>query len=179
MQDVSVIGEPIRAISHRASIAKSNWVNIGVYPRFSICGYLRLLDSSCDIVDRHQDGREEHTDAETAQQLNAAGHRSGEGKPFTSAIVVDLRRAHALPSHAERLRGKGLLTKDEITQRLGVHPTTIKNWHRAGLLPSHKANDKNERLYQPPTPGDPRLVARQGSPINKRVPTQPAPGGAL
>ena len=29
-----------------------------------------------------------HTDAETADALNAAGHRSGEGKPFTAGIVV-------------------------------------------------------------------------------------------
>jgi hypothetical protein len=122
---------------------------------------------------------DEHTDAETAQLLNATGHRSGEGKPLTARIVLDLRRSNNLPSHADRLRSKGLLTINEIAQHLGVHPTTIKNWHRAGLLPSHKANDKNMRLYEPPTPGDPRLVARQGSPIQKRVPTQPAPGGAL
>ena len=73
----------------------------------------------------------------------------------------------------------GLLTKHEIAQRLSVHPTTIKNWHQAGMLNSRKANDKNERLYQPPAAGDPSLVARQGSPLRKRVPTQSAPGGAL
>ena len=60
-----------------------------------------------------------------------------------------------------------------------VHPSTIKSWTKAGILNSHKANDKNERLYEPPTAGDPRLTARQGSPLRKRVPTQPTPGGAL
>ena len=122
---------------------------------------------------------DEHTDAETAAALNAAGHRSGEGKPFTNRIVLDLRRAHRMPSHAERLRARGLLTIDELAERLHVHKTTIKNWHRAGLLISHKANDKNIRLFEPPAPGDPRLVARQGSPITNRVRTQPAPGGAV
>jgi hypothetical protein len=122
---------------------------------------------------------DEHTDAETAEQLNTAGHRSGEGKPFTNRIVLDLRRAHHLPSHLERLHARGLLTIDELATRLGVHKTTIKNWHRAGLLISHQANDKNIRLFEPPTPGDPRLAARQGSPIRNRVPTQPAPGGAV
>ena len=121
----------------------------------------------------------EHTDAQTAEQLNTAGHRSGEGKPFTSRIVLDLRRAHGMPSHLQRLRDRGLLTIDEIAARLGVHHSTIKAWHRAGLLASHKANDKNVRLFEPPTPGDPRLVARQGSPIRNRVPTQPAHGGAV
>jgi hypothetical protein len=114
---------------------------------------------------------DENTDAGTAQALNAAGHRSGEGKPFTGRIVLDLRRAHHMPSHAERLRARGLLDMAEITEALGVHPTTIKNWHRAGLLVSHKANDKNQQLFEAPAPGDPRLVARQGSPIRNRVPT--------
>jgi DNA invertase Pin-like site-specific DNA recombinase len=122
---------------------------------------------------------DEHTDAETAAALNAAGHRSGEGKPFTGRIVLDLRRAHSMPSHLQRLRGHGMLTVDEIAHQLGVHPSTIKAWHRAGLLASRKANDKNVRLFEPPTPGDPRLAARQGSPIRNRVPTQPAPGGAV
>jgi hypothetical protein len=40
---------------------------------------------------------DDHTDAETADALNTAGHRSGEGKPFTSWIVLELRRSHQLP----------------------------------------------------------------------------------
>ena len=120
-----------------------------------------------------------HTDAEAADALNAAGHRSGENKPFTAGIVVHVRRKYHLPSHADRLRAQGLLTTTELAQRLAVHPSTIKSWTKAGILNSHKANDKNERLYEPPTTGDPRLTVRQGSPLRKRVLTQPAPGGAL
>jgi DNA invertase Pin-like site-specific DNA recombinase len=122
---------------------------------------------------------DEHTDAETAHLLNTAGHRSGEGKPFTASIVLDLRHAHRLPSHHQRLRAKGLLTIDEFAERVGVHPGTIKHWQRAGLVTGHKANDKNVRLFDPPQPGDPSLVKRQGHPLRKRVHTQPAPGGAL
>ena len=120
-----------------------------------------------------------HTDAQTAEALNAAGHRSGEGKPFTTRIVLDVRCSNNLSSHADRLRAKGLLTKTELAARLGVHETTVKNWTKAGILNSHKANDKNERLYDPPIAGDRRLTVRQGSPLRKRVPTQPVPGGAL
>jgi len=127
-------------------------------------------------LDRLLDTR---TDAETADALNVAGHCSGEKKPFTVGIVVHIRRKYHLPSHADRLRAQGLLTANELAQRLCVHRSTIKNWTRAGILNSHKANDKNERLYQPPIPGDPRLTTRQGSPLTKRVHTPPAPGGAL
>jgi hypothetical protein len=122
---------------------------------------------------------DDHTDAEVAEALNRAGHRSGMNKPFTRSIVLHLRRAHQLPSHAERLRARGLLTLGETAQRLGVHTSTIKAWHRAGLLVSHKANDKNQRLYEPPTPGDPRLIKRMGRRLSQRVLTEPTPGGAV
>ena len=81
-------------------------------------------------------------------------------KPFTSHIVVQLRRAHNIPSHQQRLQARGLLTIEQTARRLGVHVSTIKAWHRAGLLSSHKANDRNERLFDPPDPTDPRLRPR-------------------
>jgi DNA invertase Pin-like site-specific DNA recombinase len=120
-----------------------------------------------------------HTDAQAAEALNAAEHRSGENKPFTAGIVVHVRHKYHLLSHAERLRAQGLLTTTELAQRLAVHPSTIKSWTKTGILNSHKANDKNERLYEPPIAGDPRLTAKQGSPLKKRVLTQPTTGGAL
>jgi hypothetical protein len=101
------------------------------------------------------------------------------GKPFTAAIVLHLRRSHRLPSHADRLRARGLLTLAETAKMLDVHPTTIKAWHRAGLLESEKANDKNERLYHPPRPGDPRLVKQLGRPLAEREPTESTQGGAV
>ncbi len=128
------------------------------------------------LLDRLLD---DHTDAEVADALNQAGHRSGKNKAFTRSIVLDLRRAHQLPNHAERLHARGLLTLTETADRLGVSPSTIKAWHRAGLLVSHKANDKNQRLYQPPTPGDPRLVKHIGSPLTERVHTESTPRGAV
>jgi hypothetical protein len=122
---------------------------------------------------------DEHTDAQAAQRLNTAGHRSGEGRPFTAGIVGHLRRAHRLPSHADRLRAAGMLTLGETAARLAVSASTIKAWHRAGLLVSHQANDKNERLYQPPATDDPRLAKHMGRRLDRRVLTEPTPGGAV
>jgi len=128
------------------------------------------------LLDRLLD---DHTDGGTAAALNAAGHRSGEGKPFTSRIVLDLRQSHHLPSHADRLRAHGLLTMTETADRLGVHISTIKAWRRAGLLTARKANDRNVPLFDPPDPADPRLVKRQGSKLASRVHTATTPGGAV
>jgi len=113
-----------------------------------------------------------HTDAETADALNVAGHRAEENKPFTTGIVVHICRKYHLPSHADRLRAQGLLTAAELAQRLCVHRSTIKNWTRTGILNSHKANDKNEPLYQS------RRARQRSSPANNasRCSSRPTSG---
>jgi DNA invertase Pin-like site-specific DNA recombinase len=130
---------------------------------------LALLDQLLD----------DHTDAETAERLNQAGHQSGTGAPFTARIVLGLRRNHGLASHADRLRARGMLTADEVADRLGIHTNTVRDWQRAGLLCAHKANDKNMLLYEPPPERDPRLAKQQGRRLDRREPIQPRPGGAL
>jgi uncharacterized protein YjcR len=72
-----------------------------------------------------------------------------------------------------------MLNLTEIAEHLHVHPSTIKDWHAAGLLVARKANDKNEQLYEPPNPGDPRLVKRMGRRLADRVLNEPTPGGAV
>ena len=93
--------------------------------------------------------------------------------------MLELRRSNHLPSHAERLRARGLLNLGEVAQRLSVSTATVKKWDQAGLLESFRANDKNERLYAPPRPDDPRLVKRMGSKLERRVLIESTTGGAV
>jgi hypothetical protein len=66
-----------------------------------------------------------------------------------------------------------------MAERLDVSVSTIKAWHRAGLLASHQTNDKNVPLFEPPEPGDPRLVKKVGSSLAKRALTQQSQGSAV
>ena len=122
---------------------------------------------------------DDHTDAQTAEQLNQAGRRTGTGQPFTALSIIRLRQDHKLPSHRERLRARGLLTVAETAERLGVSTSTIKNWHAAGLLTGHKASERNELLYEPPAPGDPRLVKHVGWRLKNRESNPSIPRGAV
>jgi DNA invertase Pin-like site-specific DNA recombinase len=112
----------------------------------------------------------DHTDGETADHLNRAGLKSGKHQPFTGRIIIHLRRNHNIPSHRDRLRAKGMLTLNEIAKHLNVHPTTIKTWHAAGLLQAHKANDKNDRLYERPDPAN-TPTKQQGKKLTERLKT--------
>ena len=78
---------------------------------------------------------DDHTDADTAAAAQPAGHRSGTDQPFTARIVLELRRDHGFPSHAERLRARGLLTPTEIADRLAVH--TNHDQRLAARRPAH------------------------------------------
>jgi hypothetical protein len=115
----------------------------------------------------------DHTDGETADHLNHAGLTSGTHQPFTGRIIIHLRRNHHIPSHRDRLRAQGLLTLTEIATLLDVHPITIKKWHAAGLLHGHKANDKNDHLYQRPDPNH-TPTKQPGKKLTQRPkPTEP------
>jgi DNA invertase Pin-like site-specific DNA recombinase len=122
---------------------------------------------------------DDHTDAEVAATLNQTGQRSGMNRPFTPRIIIGTRRRNHLPSHHERLRARGMLTQQQIAEQLGVHSNTIHAWRRAGLLRAHKANDKNDHLYEPPNSDDPRLVKQQGRRLDKREPVPSTPRGAM
>lgn len=93
---------------------------------------------------------QEHGDAEVARRLNALGVRSGWGYEFNHAIVRRIREQYGLKSRYDRLRERGLLTIEEMAQRLCVSRDTIKRWRRAGLLRAHRFGDRREYLLEPP-----------------------------
>lgn len=84
---------------------------------------------------------------EVASILNARGRKTGWGLEFRARHIVAISERNGIKSRYERLRGQGLFTLPEIAQKLNVDPTTIKKWHRAGLLEGYPFNSKNECLY--------------------------------
>jgi len=102
---------------------------------------------------------ESHTPGRIATILNQQGHRSGNGKLFTRKMVVDLVKDHeALKSRFQRLRDRGCLTQDEMGERLGITPPTVRTWARHGLLRAHPYTDRQQCLYEPPGAHPPRKM---------------------
>ena len=109
---------------------------------------------------------DQHTDETVATLLNARGYRSGTGHPFHRGIVQHIRHSQGLRSRYERLRSRGMLTRDEVAARLKVSADTVKIWGRHGLLQRHPCNDKDECLYEPPGPNAP--IKMQGRRLSDR-----------
>lgn len=102
---------------------------------------------------------ESHTPGRIATILNQHGHRSGNGRPFTRKMVVDLVKDNdAFKSRYDRLRHKGFLTQDEMAERLGITPPTVRTWARHGLLRAHPYTDRHQCLYEPPGAHPPRKM---------------------
>ena len=103
---------------------------------------------------------DEYTDAQTARELDRRGYRPTRGGRYKAMTVTNLRRRHDLKSRYQRLRERGLLSRDEIAARLAVSPRMVKCWTDCGLLEGLVANDKGQLLY--PCPQDPAGKSRPG-----------------
>jgi len=98
---------------------------------------------------------EHHTEKEVAQALNERGFVSGTGKSFNGSLVKGVRRAYGPATREERLRAAGLLTLDEVADRLGLHKETVKRYRRDGRLTVryHPINEANQFMYEDPEGG--------------------------
>ena len=135
----------------------------------------QLRETSTEIVALIDQLLDQHTDGGVATILNTRGSVSGTGRPFQGRIVQYIRRDYRLRSRCERLRARGMLTRDEIADRLKVTAATVKVWGHHDLLPRHVCNDKGECLYEPPGPNAPTKM--QGRRLSDRrrdlLPNQP------
>jgi DNA invertase Pin-like site-specific DNA recombinase len=121
-------------------LAKSAWM-LRQTPETVVKEIDRLLD--------------DHTQGEIADLLNDKGMTSGEGKRFNLTMVARIRSNYGLQTRYSRLRARGMLTLREIATRLDISTATAKIWRRAGLLRSHRCNDKGEALFEQPGPDTP------------------------
>ena len=99
---------------------------------------------------------DEHVYAEIADILNEQGLRPGgsawPGKKnlrFTRFRVQYIVHTYGLRPRFERLRAQGLLTKDELAARLGIHAATLESWVKHGIIKAHAYNG-HRWLYEEP-----------------------------
>src|SRR3989440_2642719 len=111
---------------------------------------------------------EDFTDAEVAMHLNEQGWRTYEGKPFTAARVLSLRRYRRLKDHATRLAEKGWLNASDAASAYGVCRETLMAWGRAGLLPVSRINEQGTAMFPPPGQDAPRKNAHKFAKTNTR-----------
>jgi DNA invertase Pin-like site-specific DNA recombinase len=107
-----------------------------------------------ELVDKLLDN---HIYSEIAEMLNQQGHRPGEAARrgrstarFTALRVAYLTHQYNLRSRYDRLRDRGMLTKQEAATRLNIHEHTVTRWAKHGLITSHAYNG-HYCLYELPT----------------------------
>lgn len=111
-----------------------------------------------ELVDRLLD---DHLYSEIADLLNEQGLRpGGSARPgcsdarFTALRVAYLVHRYGLRSRYDRLRDRGMLTKQEAAITLGIHESTLVAWAKHGILTRHAYN-AHAYLYESPGPNAP------------------------
>lgn len=111
-----------------------------------------------DLVDKPLD---HHICSEIADLLNERGLRPGgsarHGQAearFTTLRVDYLVHRYGLRPRYERLRDRGMLTKEEAAAHLGIHESTLNRWVEHGIVVRHAYNGY-AYLYEPPGPNSP------------------------
>ena len=111
-----------------------------------------------ELVDRLLD---EHVYSEIANLLNEQGLRPGgsarpgrEADRFSEKRVSYIVDRYGLRSRYDRLRDRGMLTKKEMADRLGIHKETLVQWAKHGIVNSHAYNGRSF-LYEDPGPNPP------------------------
>jgi DNA invertase Pin-like site-specific DNA recombinase len=106
------------------------------------------------LVDKLLD---DHIYEEIAEILNARGISPGgaarsdrRGSRFTDKRVQYIVHAYGLRLRVDRLRARGMLTKEELAARLGIHASTVTRWAQHGIVKAH-ASSGHTWLYEEPT----------------------------
>jgi DNA invertase Pin-like site-specific DNA recombinase len=127
------------------------------------------------LVDRLLD---DHLYAGIADILNAQGLQPGgaawpgkHGAQFTALRVQYLVHTYSLRSRYDRLRARGLLTKEELAERLRVHPCTLTRWAQHGIVNAHAYNG-HAWLYEDPGPNPPVKQCSRWNRLVDRVAAQ-------
>ena len=124
-----------------------------------------------EVVRRVDELLDHHAEDRIAEILNTEGRSTGTGVSFDVLRVARVRTTYNLRPRYERLRERGLLTLNEMAEALGVAPSTVKIWRRAGLLKAYPYTSKNECLYEPPGPEQPEKHAHKGISALRRART--------
>ena len=104
---------------------------------------------------------DDHIYPEIADILNDRGIRPGgsarrgqAGARFTALRVAYLAHEYELRSRYDRLRARGMLTRQEAAARLGICEGTLLSWVEHGLVARHAYN-AHAYLYEAPGPNPP------------------------
>ncbi len=125
-----------------------------------------LRTTPAEIVSEIDRLTDQYTDKQIVQILNERGALSGCGQRFNSRIIARVRREYNLKPRYDRLREKGLVTLEEMSERLEISPHCVVTWRNHGLLCGYPVNDRDDWLYEKPGPNPPRKA--QGLKLEKR-----------
>jgi DNA invertase Pin-like site-specific DNA recombinase len=91
---------------------------------------------SPEILERVQALAPNHSNKQLAERLNAEGHQSSSGKPFSASMISWIRYRYQIPK--VDLKKAGELTVDEVAQKFGVSHHVVYYWIHRGVVQARR-----------------------------------------
>ncbi len=134
--DVTLLGEPDLAKA-RIGIRWHTGATeeVVVARRMAVVEYRRTDPAAVELARRLGPTTD---NANLAAELNAAGYRTGAGRPFDCDAVSSLRYYHGIGSPELLLPGE--LTVRDVAARLGVNQGTVTSWINGGLMQARRGH---------------------------------------
>lgn len=133
-------------------------------------GQLRKTPS--EIVQTVDKLLDNFTPEQIALQLNKQKLTSGTNRSFTRRIILRIQRAYGLKPRYDRLRKRGLLTPQEIAERLNICTETRERLDHTRYPQSRPLRRQGQRLIRTPGPKYPQDARTQKSAKNPKKPIQ-------
>lgn len=162
IEDVTLVGGATTTVNVRWRGGRTQ--TLFVDRPLPIARIRRTLPEVVQLIDELLDTM---TESQIATRLNELNHRNWLGEPFTVKKVMHVRIVYGLKSLSQRLRERGMLTAEEVAEKLGISTTTVHQFARIGLLKRHLYGNRRS-LYEPP--GDVKLIKGVPSRAGSRPP---------
>lgn len=127
------------------------------------------------IVELVDELLDDHIYDEIADLLNERGLRPGgsarpgrEHARFTAKRVAYLSKTYGLRPRFDRLRLRGMLTRKELADRLGIHEATVEAWAKHGIVKA-RAYNAHAFLFEDPGPNPPEKHSNRWNPLATRT----------
>jgi hypothetical protein len=154
IEDVTLIKLPAEGTTKIHVRFKSDKIQTltAINPKSSV----QQVKTQPQIVEMVDKLLEDHVYCEIANILNEKGLRPGgssrpgrENTCFNAKFVAYLVHRYGLRSRYDRLRSRGMLTRQEAAARLNIHEQTLFRWADHGLVIKH-AFTETAHLYEIP-----------------------------
>jgi DNA invertase Pin-like site-specific DNA recombinase len=113
--------------------------------------YHEMVATDREVIEHITEASKKHYAIEIAEQLNAAGKKTGKGLDFTSRIVRTLQKVYKIPSITMYYHSLGWISAKDKAEQLGISLSGLKWRRKNGRISGSfiRTSEQGDYMYEP------------------------------